>query len=366
MDQATYKKVKSVMRTLDMGLPSHETRQAIYDMALHDLGLERVGRFEDYQLKPPGYWTFERCQKVALKYLSKTDWKNSIDSNAYSIARLYGWVDHCCGHMISKNKPRGYWTLERCKESASKYSNKTDWQKSVDSGAYGSALKNGWIDYCCGHMISKYKPHGYWTIETCQADALLYKTRTDWQVQSPAWSTAQRNGWIDLCCGHMQVNKTPKGFWTLEKCRTESIKFKTIKSWVSGHPASYHSAHKNGWIEILSEHMTRTSLHKGYWTEDRCKIDALKFQTRAEWKKNSSAYSIALRNGWIFNCTQHMILKSKPSNYWTFERCQNDALKYIQISKWRENNTSAYQAAQRKGWLDQCCTHMTKKTSAKV
>ena len=44
--------------------------------------------------------------------------------------------------------------------------------------------------------------------------------------------------------------------------------------------------------------------------------------------------------------------------YWTKERCDEDALKYNSRSEWNKNNSSAYSAAHKNGWLDECCKHM--------
>ena len=48
-------------------------------------------------------------------------------------------------------KPKNYWTLERCKESASKYETKVDWLR-AEKGAYAAALRNGWMPICSAHM----------------------------------------------------------------------------------------------------------------------------------------------------------------------------------------------------------------------
>ena len=47
--------------------------------------------------------------------------------------------------MISPQKPKRYWNKERCKEEASKYNRRVDFQKESGS-AYGVALRNGWLD----------------------------------------------------------------------------------------------------------------------------------------------------------------------------------------------------------------------------
>ena len=153
--------------------------------------------------KPSGYWTLERCKESALKYNSKMEWKSG-DKSAYQTSVKNKWLDECCVHMVTKTKPSGYWNLERCKEDALKYSSKSEWCSNSGS-AYASALKNGWVDECCVHMVTKTKPSGYWTLERCKEDALKYKTRKDWAVNSVSgYLIAHKNNWILECCRHME------------------------------------------------------------------------------------------------------------------------------------------------------------------
>ena len=47
-------------------------------------------------------------------------------------------------HIDSKRVKRGYWTKEKCKEEALKYSSAKEFQKNC-RGAYGAIIKNGWL-----------------------------------------------------------------------------------------------------------------------------------------------------------------------------------------------------------------------------
>lgn len=51
----------------------------------------------------------------------------------------------------------------------------------------------------------------------------------------------------------------------------------------------------------------------------------------------------------------------KPRNYWTKERCREEALKYKNKKEYRNGNNGSYNAAYRKGWLNDVCSHMVKK-----
>lgn len=89
------------------------------------------------------YWTIENLQKEALKYNKRTEFQKK-SSGAYTIAWRDGILNKICYHMIEIKKPNGYWTLEKCKEEASKYKTKTEW-KHKSSGSFDSAYNNNWF-----------------------------------------------------------------------------------------------------------------------------------------------------------------------------------------------------------------------------
>ena len=67
--------------------------------------------------KPFGYWTFDKCREEALKYNSRYEFKNNCGS-AYTKSLKKCWLDKICSHMVSKQKPCGYWNYENCKDEA--------------------------------------------------------------------------------------------------------------------------------------------------------------------------------------------------------------------------------------------------------
>lgn len=154
--------------------------------------------------KPNGYWTLERCMEDAAQYSSQREWSRR-SSGAYQRASANGWREQCCAHMASGNKPRGYWTLERCMEDAAKYGRRSEW-KSASKGAYLAAMRKGWLEACCGHMSRTAKPRGYWKLETCIEDASKYSSSGEWRANSgAAYAVAWSNGWLDQCCAHMEA-----------------------------------------------------------------------------------------------------------------------------------------------------------------
>ena len=47
-----------------------------------------------------------------------------------------------------------------------------------------------------------------------------------------------------------------------------------------------------------------------------------------------------------------MIETKKPKGYWTFEKCLDEANKYINIKEFRKKSPNPYKIAYRKGWLE--------------
>ena len=66
------------------------------------------------------------------KYKSLQEWRKA-DRKAYEAAEKRGLIDKICEEhnwiVPIKSKPKGFWTLEKCKEEALKYVNKAEWRK---------------------------------------------------------------------------------------------------------------------------------------------------------------------------------------------------------------------------------------------
>lgn len=48
----------------------------------------------------------------------------------------------------------------------------------------------------------------------------------------------------------------------------------------------------------------------------------------------------------------------KSPNYWTKDRCHEEALKYKTRKEFQTNSGIAYSKARKMGWLDDVCSHM--------
>ena len=150
--------------------------------------------------------------------------------------------------------------------------------------------------------------------------------------------------------------RKPRGYWTLERCMEDAARFSTRGEWQRLHQAGYLAAQRNGWVDECCTHMEPVL---NSWDLDSCKADAANFESRFEWQRESAgAYYAAQRNGWIDECCTHMVRSRKKPGYWTKSRCAEDAKRFSHRFQWQQESSSAYSTAKRKGWLDECCAHM--------
>jgi len=243
--------------------------------------------------KPNGFWTFEQCAEEALKYQTRIDFQMNCIS-AYNKAYVNNWLDKICHHMIYLNKPSGFWTKENCIKEALKYQTRVDFNIN-SNGAYDKALRNGWLDEICSHMIKNHRKNRIWIIysylfpDNCiyvgltidqktrkcshfkSKNSSVYKhiiennfklnditynievSNITKENDAKFFENAVLNHYID--CGYkiLNINKTGAiggGIlkWNYEKCKIESLKYKNKRQFCIGCGSGYNSAYKNNWL----------------------------------------------------------------------------------------------------------------------
>ena len=140
--------------------------------------------------KPAGYWTFERCQEEANKYATRIELRQKA-GGAYSVARRNKWLER----LFQNHKNQGrlkrqnrFWTPARLKILAKTYGTRTEMNKDTN-GAYDAAVRMKLLDTIfADHPNQGFspvkKPDGYWTPENLQAEALKYRTRSEFRSQA--------------------------------------------------------------------------------------------------------------------------------------------------------------------------------------
>lgn len=400
---------------------------------------------------PDGFWTEERIMSIADKYEFRPDFRNN-ERMAYDRARHLGILEKVTKHMKQRviRHPMGYWTKDRCIIEAKKYSRRIDFQRN-SSSAYASAQKNGWLDELCKHMVQSNKPKGYWTKQRCEIEAKKYKTRTEFKMGSPgAQLAAYRNGWLDDICKHMKVIIH---HFSKEECAKEALKYQTKTEFMEKAKLYYHHAIRNGYLNDIcmhmkklgsperravyvfefddnhayigltlnlqrreNEHLTdkKSSVYryiqesgrkpifkvlteylpkkkaaqkeddtiieyskKGWlmlnrkrggdlgsksrkYTKKICRQIALRYKDRTDFHKNNPHfYNYIYQRGWLDELCAHMTRQKNENGYWTKERCAKEALKYKKRIHFQKGCLAAFSAAWKKGFLDEICAHMS-------
>ena len=352
------------------------------------------------------YWTKENCIIDAKKYKNRANWKkNSI--GAYTAARKNGWLEECCKHMVLLWKFYN-WTLNSCKEEALKYNRRIDWKLNSNS-SYTNARKNGWLEECCKHMLSKEitkklgtKKRIKWRKEICIKEAKKYKTRSELiKNNSNLYNAIIRNNWKNICFKHMirLGNEYRRLIYAYEfsnntvyigltgnpinrkKFHLSNIKspvfkyilnnniypiYKELTSYIDNkkeiikkeiYYINYYKTNK--WNLLNVRKGGELGGKKIIWTKERCRIEAKKYKYKIDFiKKSQSAYVIANKNGWINEICKHMYIQKKENNYWTKERCHEIAKKCKYKYELKKKNPTVYKKLINMGWVDEICNHM--------
>lgn len=348
-----------------------------------------------------------------MKYKSRSEFKQ-LSRSAFASAQKHGWLDEICIHMPRKKRPNGFWTKDLCVAEALKYQSRSEFQKK-SSSVYGRAHKEGWLDDICSHMDIGKPNRRYSTKASCAAEAIKYQSRSEFKTCCGlAYNNARVNGWLDeICkhmptkksynklacsqeakkyhskkafregspgfyqfafkigcldeiCGHMNLTRRPKGYWTKERCTDEAAKYSSLKEFEKKNSTAVRTCRKNGWLVEVCAHMSPRAMPSGFWTKERCKREALKYQSRTEFQRScESGYSKARKSGWLDELCTHMREVIKPSGYWSCERCATEAQKYETRLQFQKGSEAAYSSARRNGWLDDICAHMMEFKKAK-
>lgn len=165
------------------------------------------------------------------------------------------------------------------------------------------------------------KPAGFWTRERCINDIKEYNTLTELiENNNKLYVAIRRNRWFDLYEKFNLTNHSPN-FWTEDECLKQINLISTYEELFKNNHKLYRAIISNKWYHLF-EKFNLTRKVKNYWSYENCKIEALKYTTRKEMRiKNSSVYSIINRKKWgeLFS---HMIIEKRANGTWIYENCK--------------------------------------------
>ena len=146
-----------------------------------------------------------------------------------------------------------------------------------------------------------------WTKKMVHKEALKYKTREEFQLNSsPACNYAKKKKWITEVCSHMVNLSGKRAIRTKEECHEVTLKYTTYKDFKKKENAVYLYAKRRGWLDEIILHMFKKSM----WKDRKEEVHqvALKYQYRGEFcLKDEYHYEIARRWGWLDEVCSHMV-----------------------------------------------------------
>ena len=253
------------------------------------------------------------------------------------------------------------WNHESCYEAAKKCSSKGEFAIKYD-GASRLARRMGWIsEYTWFEELKK--PNNTWTYEACYEEAQKYKSRKELEDNNgTVYKKVTENGWIEDYTWFKPVRSKPRGYWTYERVREEALKYNRIIDFEkSNHPA-YTAAWRNKWLKDYTWFESTTDVlrkvHKK-WTYERCYEEAKKYKSRTQFARGKAkAYETARENGWLddydwFIPTHELLCNREYPRKWVYETCYAEASKYKTRGAYASGSGSSYDVARRNGWLDE-------------
>lgn len=309
--------------------------------------------------------TYKLCKEVALKYNHKSELRLNDDSVYVRIIEKK-WLE-LLSHMTKPVNKNIIWTHEKCKEEILKLKYYNELQGTV---LYNVIKKNGWVDELTGHLIKVCRKP--FTKEEIFEESLRYQTRNDFRVGSPgAYGAARRLNIMGEVTKHMGKSKCEKQY-TKEEILNSAKKYNNQKDWYNNEPPIFRCAagynkknssneDKEFWNSCV-EHMEFIFKPNGWWTLERCKEEAMKYSTKKEFRDKSHAYDVIIKNGWWDELCGHITSNRKRNGYWTYEICKETALKYNDRDELSKKEGACYSIITKSGWLE-LISHIEKKTT---
>ena len=209
--------------------------------------------------------------------------------------RLAGWT------ILNTAKPGGLgkdkvWTAGLVRSRAKKFKSLYDF-RTKDRKAYSAAFRLGILSQISKHLEPRIKRVGFWKPGTIRAEALRYRTRTQFRKGChSAYEAARRLGILDRVCRHMAHVQVPSGYWTEERIKKIARRYKNYAKFLRSEPAAVSAARKRGILERVSKDLKRSRTAPGFWTQDRIRNEALRYLHRGDFFNNSTAAYNAARN----------------------------------------------------------------------
>lgn len=279
------------------------------------------------QKRPVGYWSFERCKKIALGFSERNRLRAEAPA-AYDAMVHNGWLTELTVHMPGQRVSR----------------------EEVEKKVAAVIAKHGEEGLRKNHRDLARKAVEHKIIQprkkmdrTACAEAVLgCKTRKEVMARAPgAYAIILENGWDDLLPPSQRVI-AEVGDTSREALFVLAKQYDRVKVFRTENPWAYVAALKAGWIPEMFPDTA-----KGKWTPAAVEAEIAKHSSRKSLKDACpGAYKAAVRLGIL-----DRLLPVATHRAWTLADCQDEAYKYSGATAMQQGSSGAYSAAATNGWL---------------
>ena len=120
---------------------------------------------------------------------------------------------------------------------------------------------------------------------------------------------------------------------TFDSCKEISLQYNNIRDLRAHNPSVYAKIAKHKWQKKLFNHMVELRKPNNYWTFEMCKKEALKFNCFKDFKQNSkSALATIMKNNWTEELTSHFIRIGNQYNRFVYVFEFEDNTAYIGLT----------------------------------
>ena len=117
---------------------------------------------------------------------------------------------------------------------------------------------------------------------------------------------------------------------TFDSCKEISLQYNNIRDLRAHNPSVYAKIAKHKWQKKLFNHMVELRKPNNYWTFEMCKKEALKFNCFKDFKQNSKAALVTImKNNWTEELTSHFIRLGNQYNRFVYVFEFEDNTAYI-------------------------------------
>jgi hypothetical protein len=163
------------------------------------------------------------------------------------------------------DKSKRHWTKDVCMKDARQYKSLKEWRR-VSPGGYSFACRQKIIQECSSHM-TRLIDHGKWDEGAILNAMKKAGTTSKFMKAYPgAYDAAIKLNLLDVHRHLFLSYRDYRMYDTIEKVLYISRQYKTVVSWKTASPGSYHAARRRGWLSKCKEHMI-----SGRGVSSRCK-----------------------------------------------------------------------------------------------